>query len=125
VLGTKHPWALGKPFRDVWPEVRQILEPLIDTPFNGGPAPWMDDIPLEINRHGFTEESHFTIAYSPVPDDTAPRGIGGVLATVHEITEKGIGERRFRILRELGASVAEAKTDREACATATAILSQH
>jgi hypothetical protein len=84
VLGTKHPWALGKPFRDVWPEVRQILEPLIDTPFNGGPATWMDDIPLEINRHGFVEESHFTIAYSPVPDDTAPRGIGGVLAMGHD-----------------------------------------
>jgi two-component sensor histidine kinase/CheY-like chemotaxis protein len=29
VLGTKHPEALGKPFREVWPEIRHILEPLI------------------------------------------------------------------------------------------------
>ncbi|MGQ0569408.1 MAG: hypothetical protein ACT4P5_07745 [Armatimonadota bacterium] len=38
---------------------------------------------MEINRHGFVEETHFTIAYSPVPDERAPGGIGGVLATVH------------------------------------------
>jgi hypothetical protein len=24
-----------------------------------------------INRHGFVEETHFTVAYSPVPDETA------------------------------------------------------
>src|SRR5262249_21424703 len=37
-LGAKHPWALGKPFRECWPEIRHILEPLIDAPFSGGPA---------------------------------------------------------------------------------------
>jgi len=88
VLGTKHPWALGRPVSEVWSEIWHVLEPLIDTPFAGGPATWMEDIELHINRHGFLEESHFTIAYSPVPDETAARGIGGVLATVHEITEK-------------------------------------
>ena len=34
---------------------------------------------------------------------TVPRGIGGVLATVHEITEKVVGERRVAMLRDLGA----------------------
>jgi integrase len=84
-----------------------VLEPLIDAPFNGGPPTWMDDILLEINRHGFFEETHFTIAYSPVPDDTAPRGIGGVLAMAHEITEKVIGERRVEALRDLAARRSE------------------
>ena len=59
VLGTKHPWALGKPFRECWPEIRLVLEPLIDAPFNGGPATWMEDILLEVNRNGFFEETHF------------------------------------------------------------------
>ena len=62
VLGTKHPWALGKPFRECWPKIRHVLEPLIDAPFNGGPATWMEDILLEVNRNGFFEETHFTIA---------------------------------------------------------------
>ncbi len=102
-----------------------MLRPLIDTPFNGGPATWIEDFDLELQRYGFVEECHFTVGYSPVPDETAPRGIGGVLATVHEITEKVIGERRVGILRDLGARVAETRTDVEACISATNILAQH
>jgi PAS domain S-box-containing protein len=125
ILGAKHPQAIGQPFREVWPEIEHILTPLIDTPFNGGPATWMDDILLEINRHGYFEETHFTIAYSPVPDDTAPRGIGGVLATVHEITEKIVGERRIEALRDLGVCATEGKSAEEACRLAAAALKNH
>ncbi|HEX6790156.1 MAG TPA: ATP-binding protein [Candidatus Krumholzibacteria bacterium] len=125
ILGAKHPWALGTPVSECWSEIWHILQPLIDTPFRGGPATWNDDIFLEINRHGFLEETHFTIAYSPVPDDTAAGGIGGVLATVHEITDKVVAERRVVALRDLGARVSEAKTTEEACATAAHTLSVH
>ena len=126
ILGTKHPdQAMGKPLRECWHEIWDILEPLVDTPFNGGPATWIEDLELIVRRHGFPEESHFTVAYSPVPDDIAPRGIGGVLATVHEITEKVIGERRVKILSDLGARVSAAKTDEQACVQAVDILSEH
>ena len=118
ILGKKHPWALGQPVQEVWHEIWHILKPLIETPFHGGPATWMEDIPLEINRRGFVEETHFTIAYSPVPDETVPSGIGGVLATVHEITGKVIGERRVVALQELGARSVEPKSAEEACTIA-------
>jgi len=125
ILGKKHPWALGQPVTECWKEIWHILQPLIDTPFHGGPATWDDDIFLEINRYGFTEETHFTIAYSPVPDESAPNGIGGVLATVHEITEKVIGERRIVALRDLGAHVGDARTAEDACRMAAQTLSIH
>jgi PAS domain S-box-containing protein len=125
ILGAKHPWAIGQPVSEVWLEIWHILKPLIETPFHGGPATWMEDIPLEINRRGFVEETHFTIAYSPVPDETVPSGIGGVLATVHEITEKVIGERRVVALRDLGARSVEPKTGEEACAIAAEALTRH
>ncbi len=122
ILGQKHPWGLGKPVRECWSEIWDVLKPLIDAPFFGGPPTWSDDIELYINRSGFMEETHFTIAYSPLPDETAPRGIGGVLATVHEISEKVVGQRRGMVLREL-ASAVEARTADEACANAAAKLS--
>ena len=125
ILGEKHSWALGQPVSECWKEIWHILQPLIDTPFQGGPATWNDDIFLEINRYGFVEETHFTIAYSPVPDETVPSGIGGVLATVHEITEKVVGERRIVALRDLGARVGEARTAEEACRMAAETLSRH
>jgi signal transduction histidine kinase/DNA-binding response OmpR family regulator len=125
ILGTKHPWALGRPVREVWNEIWHVLKPLIETPFSGGPATWMEDIPLEINRRGFLEETHFTIAYSPVPDESVPGAIGGVLATVHEITEKVVGERRVRALRDLGARSVEPKSAGEACIIVRETLSLH
>jgi signal transduction histidine kinase/DNA-binding response OmpR family regulator len=125
ILGTKHPQALGRPVREVWSEIWDVLRPLIETPFYGGPATWMEDIPLEINRRGFFEETHFTIAYSPVPDESVPGGIGGVLATVHEITEKVVAERRVRSLRDLGARSVEPRTAGEACVIIRDTLSAH
>jgi len=125
IPGTKHPQSMGQPAAECWPEIWHILQPLVDTPFHGGPATWMEDILLVINRRGFLEETHFTIAYSPVPDEAAPRGIGGVLATVHEITGKVVGERRVRILSELGARAPATRTAEDACEVAAEVLSRH
>jgi hypothetical protein len=125
VLGAKHPWALGKPVSECWSEIWHILKPLIDTPFHGGPPTWNEDIELEINRYVFSEETHFTIAYSPVPDEAAPSGIGGVLATVTEITAKVIGERWIVVLRDLGYRAAEPRTVDQACSIAAETLFRH
>src|SRR5665213_1722821 len=125
ILGAKHPWALGKPVRECWSEIWTVLQPLIDAPFNGGPSTWMEDIELHIKRKSYTEETHFTVAYSPVPDETAPRGIGGVLATVHEITDKVVGERRLEVLHNLGLRASDAKSDEEACAFVCETLARH
>jgi hypothetical protein len=66
--------------------------------------------------------AHFTVAYSPVPDSTTSSGIGGVLATVDEISEKVIAERRVAILRDLAVEAAETTVE-ETCATQT--LARH
>jgi PAS domain S-box-containing protein len=125
IPGKKHPNSLGQAARECWAEIWHVIGPLIETPFRGGPATWMEDIFLQVDRHGFLEETHFTIAYSPVPDETAPRGIGGVLATVHEITQKVVGERRLALLRDLGTRSAHAKSAEQACVLATDTLKKH
>ena len=123
IPGAKHPKrALGRPAKECWSEIWHVIGPLIDRPFQGGPAAWDEDILLEVHRHDFVEETHFTIAYSPVPDENAPGGIGGVLATVHEITGKVVGDRRVLLLRDLRARSAEARTAQEACAVAARTL---
>jgi len=126
VPGDKHPrLSLGQPGSKCWSEIWHIIGPLVRTPFEGGPSTWMEDLPLDVNRFGFLEETHFTVAYSPVPDDTAAGGIGGVLATVHEITGKIVGERRLTALRDLGARPTEGRTAEEACVEVAAVLEAH
>ncbi|HLX91865.1 MAG TPA: hypothetical protein VKR32_09290, partial [Puia sp.] len=114
VPGLKHPKkSLGVPGYECWSEIWGVLKPLVDMPFNGGPPTWMDDILLIVHRNGFDEETHFFIAYSPIPDETSDSGIGGVLATVNEITEQVLSNRTIETLRHLSAKSAGAQTENE------------
>jgi signal transduction histidine kinase len=126
VLGDKHPHrALGKPFRECWSEVYHVLGPLAEIPFQGGPATWIEDIPVELNRYSYKEEAHFTISYSPVPDPAAFRGIGGVVAIVHEISAKIVGDRHILALRDLASWSAETKSAEGACMEAAKTLASY
>ncbi len=123
ILGAKHPAAMGQFGSDCWAEIWNIIGPMIEGPFAGGPATGAEDLALLIHRSGFFEETHFRVAYSPVPDETvAGTGIGGVLATVSETTAQVQAERQNRTLRELGARAPEAKTAAQACTNAAAAL---
>jgi signal transduction histidine kinase/GAF domain-containing protein len=125
IPGTKHPKALGQPASECWGEIWHIIGPMIQAPYSGHAATWSDDLFLLINRKGFLEETHFKVAYSPVPDGAVSRtGVGGVLATVAETTEQVYGERQLKTLRELGAR-ADAKTPEEACETAAATFDEN
>ena len=123
VLGTKHPTSMGQPASQCFPEIWDIIGPLIQTPFDGGPATWMEDLPLEIHRHGFTEETHFTVAYSPVPDETVPGESGGVLPT-YEISEKVVGAPPSLGASRLGNGIGRNQDGEEVCAQAAETLTQ-
>jgi len=90
ILADKHPWALGLPFRVVWPEVVSELIPLQEAILAGeSPGDYSEDRPLTIRRRGMIwETAHFTVGYSPVPDPSSPSGIGGVLVTAVETSER-------------------------------------
>jgi PAS domain S-box-containing protein len=89
ILADKHPWALGLPFREVWPEVVSQLIPLQEAILAGDSSgTYSEDLPLTIRRHGMKETAHFTVSYSPVPDPSSPSGIGGVLVTAVETSER-------------------------------------
>ena len=90
ILADKHPWALGLPFRVVWPEVVSELIPLQEAILAGeSRGVYSEDRPLTIRRRGMNwETAHFTVSYSPVPDPSSPTGIGGVLVTAVETSER-------------------------------------
>ncbi|MGA7996564.1 MAG: hybrid sensor histidine kinase/response regulator, partial [Bradyrhizobium sp.] len=61
ILADKHPWALGLPFRVVWPEVVSELIPLQEAILAGeSPGVYSEDRPLTIRRRGMSwETAHF------------------------------------------------------------------
>src|ERR1700750_3024069 len=98
ILGEKHPEALGARFREVWPEVQDQLGSLHHDLLSGKrQAMFAEDMLLRIRRRGADmEDAYFTVSYSPVPDETAPTGIGGVLITAVETTKRVAAERALR-----------------------------
>jgi len=98
ILVDKHPGVLGKPLREAWSEIYHELGPLNEDILAGRrPAFFAQDLPWRVQRRGSEwEEARFTISYSPVPDETAPGGIGGVLTTVVETTERVRTEEALR-----------------------------
>jgi len=98
ILGEKHPSALGKPFRDTWPETQAQLGALHHAILAGERGAFFsEDMLLRLQRHGDAlEDAHFTLSYSPIPDDTAPAGVGGVLIAGVETTARVRVERRLR-----------------------------
>jgi PAS fold len=98
ILGDKHPRALGLPFREVWPEVQTELLGLHESILSGErSAFFQEDLLLRIQRHGSQwEDARFTISYSPIPDGSAATGVGGVLITVVETTNRVLMEEALR-----------------------------
>jgi signal transduction histidine kinase/DNA-binding response OmpR family regulator len=125
ILGNKHPRAMAQPASDCFRETWDVVGPLIEAPFRGEPATASDDLFLLLERKGFLEETHFKVAYSPVPDKAAATGVGGVLGTCAEITEQVYGERQLRTLHELAARAADAKTAEQACTSAADTLAEN
>jgi PAS domain S-box-containing protein len=120
-LGPKHPWALGRTAREVWSEIWTDIGPRAESVVRTGQATWDERLLLFLERNGFPEETYHTFSYSPVPDDGG--GVGGMLCVVTEETERAIGERRLRTLRELAARTTdEARTADDACRAAAEIL---
>jgi PAS domain S-box-containing protein len=100
ILRDKHPAALGSPLREVWGEIYPELGPLNEAILRGERGAFFaEDHPWAVRREGaIVEEARFTISYSPIPEHTAPNGIGGILIICVETTERVRKEEALRLL---------------------------
>ena len=120
ITGDKHPWALGRPGPEVWPEIWDAIGPMVERVVRHGEATWSDDLQLFMQRRGFPEEVFFTFSYSPIRDESG--GIGGMFCACTETTVKVQGERRLKLLRDLAAAPAEARNVADACRLSAEVL---
>ena len=105
IMGEKHPWGLGKPTREVWPEVWHINEPIYDRVWRGETVSF-ENQRYPLRRHGPEhplEDVYLTISYSPVREESG--AIVGVLVTMFDTTRqvaaRGLEVERDALLDEL------------------------
>ncbi|NML43294.1 PAS domain-containing protein [Ramlibacter sp. G-1-2-2] len=87
MLGSRHPHALGIPFREAWPDVWDEIEPLVRQVFAGETVRF-DDMPLVMTRRGYPEDTWWNFSYSPVRDEA------GAIAGLLNVTVDATGQHR-------------------------------
>ncbi len=96
----RHPGSLGRPAREVWEEIWPIIGPQIALVMAGGGATWQKNALIPITRDGRLEDVYWTYSYSPINDESAAAGVGGVLVICSETTEQVEAARRIAEERE-------------------------
>ncbi len=120
IPGDRHPWALGQPAREVWPEIWEAIEPSFRQVMATGEAIVAKDAYFSLQRHGYTEECYFDYTLGAL---RGPGGtVDGIFNAAIERTYRVLGERRMRLLRELAQRTAAARTVEETCAEVCATL---
>ncbi|WP_421108369.1 hypothetical protein [Streptomyces sp. NEAU-S77] len=124
IIGSKHPGALGRSGRDVFPENWELsAAPLFESVWESRKPSLVTDRAFVIQRRGFLEQSYFDVSFQPLllEDGT----VGGVLCVVTETTARVLSERRLRLLAGLGARTAGLRTPQSVARTVAEMLDIH
>jgi len=113
---SKHPWALGRPMVEVWAEIWDVCEPMVNRVYQDGEAIMRDDMRLFMRRGGMLEEVFYSFSYSPVRDESG--NVAGLFCPNLDVTSRHLNARRLRTLSELNARTLQEKTLHGACAIA-------
>lgn len=99
LIGNKHPAALGAPAARAFPEIWDVIGPMLASVRSTRRATWTRDMRLLMDRRGYPEECYFTFSYS------AARGPGGevegVVDIATETTAQVLSQRRLIMLAGL------------------------
>ena len=123
ILGGKHPAVLGSPANEVWKEIWDQVGPRVEVCMRQNIGTYDESLLLLMERNGYPEETYYTFSYSPVPGDTG--GTSGIICANTDDTQRILGERQLRTLKDLGKYLAEAKDDADVYTRSIEILKEN
>jgi PAS domain S-box-containing protein len=119
VLGDKHPAAFGELFHRVWWEIWHDLGPIAGRAMAGQSA-FLEDMPLVMERKGYTEQTYFTFSYSPLHDGEGR--VVGIYCTCIETTARVEAERRAAFELSLADALRPMRSSEDAIGIASSLL---
>ena len=121
----RHPGSLGRPAREVWNEIWDIIGPQIEQVMSGDGATWHVNQLVPITRHGHREDVYWTYSYGPIDDKTAPKGVAGVLVVCTETTEAVHAQQRQAFQIRLEDELRDLSDPQHVMAVAARMLGDH
>jgi PAS domain S-box-containing protein len=121
----RHPGSLGRPAREVWDEIWDIIGAQIEQVMAGAGATWHVNHLVPITRHGHREDVYWTYSFGPIDDKTAPNGVAGVLVVCTETTEAVHAQQRQAFQIRLEDELRNLSGPRPVMAVAARMLGNH
>jgi hypothetical protein len=108
IAGEKHPWALARPAREVWPDIWHVIEPQLTRVMETGEGFSVADQMLPMKRGGRIQRTHWDYSFAPIFDADG-QTVLGIFNQGNETTARITAERALRASEErleyaLGAS---------------------
>ncbi len=107
ICGDLHPASMGGPFKEVWASALPVVGAAFDRAHEGEGV-YIRDQRMFLDRYGYLEEAFMTFSFSPIRDESGE--VGGVFHPITEGTGLVLSARRTQCLRDLTASLADART---------------
>jgi PAS domain S-box-containing protein len=100
VAAERHPWALGRPAREVWSDIWEVVGPQFGHVLATGEGFSTFEQMLPMRRGGVVQETYWNYSLTPIRGEDGT--ILGVLNQGHEITGQVMASRRqtFRLALE-------------------------
>ncbi|HTV00443.1 MAG TPA: PAS domain-containing protein [Luteitalea sp.] len=107
IPSDKHPWALGRPAREVWPDIWDVIAPQFADVLASGVGFATFDQMLPMARGGGIDETYWNYSFTPIRDEHGT--IVGIFNQGHEttaqvVTQRALRESQERLELALGAS---------------------
>jgi PAS domain S-box-containing protein len=96
IPGDRHPDALGRPAREVWPDIWHIIEPQFREVLGTGRGYSTSGQHLPITRDGRAEESYWDYSFIPIAGEDGR--IAGIMNQGHEVTARVFERQRHGLL---------------------------
>ncbi|TGO32978.1 hypothetical protein BHYA_0275g00050 [Botrytis hyacinthi] len=112
VTGQKHPGMMGKTFSEAWAEVEDAFSDSFNNAYETGKASTMDDARFFIERHGYLEETYYSLSILPFSCNS----YGSHLAfynSVFDTTRQVVADRRMIFLLRLGQFIASSREPKD------------
>jgi PAS domain S-box-containing protein len=109
ICGNKHPQAMGQPFAQLWREVWDSFQPIVESTMRGE-SHWFEDLPIELAGRG-REVSWFSFSYTPLRNDHGQ--VAGFFCAATETTQAVLARQDAALQTErLEKRIAEISSDR-------------
>ena len=105
-IEDRHPEALGKPAREVFPEIWETIGPRLAYVMDGNGATFEREQRLQLERDGELQDTWFDYSFNPIP--TADGSVGGIFNIGTEVTNRVKAEEALRESEEFHRLAADA-----------------